>query len=435
MNIISKQYYKFLSTLQKIFRITNSKEVKITKVDKGIICFQNEKGNNVEISTAHDVVQYCSNDYKNRKLFTYDGVKIQPIGKGNDESVSKISLVYNQEEINFFSFTINCLAKDYENPKKSKELKKTLSITQIISYLTKFTIDPIYTRLLYDYINPEDLVQPFIDTIGEIKNFFKREKIDHISYLNIDKENKTISFRIVTVKNINGKIVKNIVKAAKISKSDIPTENNNRYNIDYYDSILECLHKDIKFLETSATQSFTIDEFYAKLFLYSKRFDCLVPLKLVASTTEGQKTDKFTNVQETNTEHSVSPRYTQILTNSSTKYKSVVANITKNQGISKTTIMRSDNAEYYTPLSHTQNDYPLVNSSTEHNGLILCKPCSNEQQFSASSLVLAAVIPGLIILLAFILAYCYYKKRNSDKVRTSVGAVELAPLNNERHCN
>ncbi|WP_339048394.1 hypothetical protein [Candidatus Mesenet endosymbiont of Phosphuga atrata] len=143
--------------MQEIFLITNSKEVKITKIDQGIICFQNEKGDNVEISTAHDVAQYCSNDYKNRKLFTYDGVKIQPIGKGNDESISKVSLVYNQEEINFFSFIINCLAEDYKNSKKNEELKKTLNVTQVISYLEKLIIDPIYTRKLYDYINPEDL--------------------------------------------------------------------------------------------------------------------------------------------------------------------------------------------------------------------------------------------------------------------------------------
>ncbi|WP_339045479.1 hypothetical protein [Candidatus Mesenet endosymbiont of Agriotes lineatus] len=413
MNIISKQYYEFLSTLQEIFRIINSKEVKIIKIDEGIICFQNEKGNNIEISTAHDVVQYCSNDYKNRELFMYDGVKIQPIGKGNDESVSKVSLVYNQKEINFFSFVVNCLAQDYGSPKKNKELKKALSVEQIVLYLEKFIIDPVYAPKIYSISEITDnVVGPLGKTIDQIKNFLEQNQMRYFNRLSIDKENKTISFGFVS-------------KEIIMSQSDISAINENRYNIDYYGSILKCLGEEIKSNVAITRHTFTADQFYAKLLLYNRRFDCLMSKKSTVNTTEGQKTDEFTNVQETST----SPSYTQTLINPSIKHKGLVANNTKNQEISKTTNVQSESTGHYMPLSHTQTPARL---STEHSDLIPCKPNSNEQQFSTSSLVLVTVIPGLIILLLLALAYYRYKKRSGNEVRTGINAVEmkLIPLNN-----
>jgi hypothetical protein len=42
----------------------------------------------------------------------------------------------------FFSFVVNYLAKDYKNPARNEELKKTLSVAQMILYLEKPVTDP-----------------------------------------------------------------------------------------------------------------------------------------------------------------------------------------------------------------------------------------------------------------------------------------------------
>lgn len=426
MNDISKQYYKFLSTLQEIFLITNTKEIKVNKIDQGIICFRNQRDNNIEISTAHDVIEHCSNNLKNREPFLYDGVEIQPISKNynkryNNENINGISLTYNEGEINFFSFMINCLSEDYNNPKGNEELKKTLNTTQFTLYLEKFITEPEYSRQLYNYINTEDLVQPLIDTMDQIIAFIKKDKIERFSYLNIDRENEIISFRRITNRVIN--------KVITILKSDISAASKNRYNIDYYSSILECLHKDIESRQIDIKQPFTADEFHAKLLSYNKRFDCLVPAKSITSTAKDQKVDKSTKVQKTSIEYSTLPDYTQsdnLSISLSTKRSNFsVTSTTKNQEIDRFINAQVTSTGHILP-NYTNRDNLLTNSSTEN--LIPCKPNSNEQQFTTLLVVAALVLSLILVVFTWACSYC--KKRNSNKVETNVRNAELTPLNN-----